>query len=100
MGDGLLPVASEALAIYCQTGRGDLEFAIDHEGTRWWLQARMLKAPVEIVDEERELCDLLWYQGLTQPEAAALLDVPERTLKRRWQTVRLKLIDLLEGNLP
>ncbi len=58
------------------------------------------EAVAALPDEERELCDLLWYQGLTQPEAAALLDVPERTLKRRWQTVRLKLIDLLEGNLP
>jgi RNA polymerase sigma factor (sigma-70 family) len=50
--------------------------------------------------EEREICDLLWYQGMTQPEAAALLGVGERTLKRRWQAIRLKLFELLKGQLP
>jgi RNA polymerase sigma-70 factor (ECF subfamily) len=58
------------------------------------------EAVAALPEAERELCDLLWYQGVTQPEAARLLDVPERTLKRRWQAVRLKLFDLLEGNLP
>ena len=36
--------------------------------------------------EEREAFDLLFYQGLSQAEAAAVLDVSERTIKRRWQT--------------
>src|SRR5262249_56458704 len=42
-------------------------------------------------DEEREAFDLLWYQGLSQAEAAELLGVSERTVKRRWQAARLKL---------
>jgi RNA polymerase sigma factor (sigma-70 family) len=50
-------------------------------------------------DEEREVCELLWYQGLTQPEAAELLGMPLRTLKRRWQAVRLKLHDVMNGQL-
>lgn len=50
-------------------------------------------------DEEREVCELLWYQGLTQPEAAELLGMPLRTLKRRWQAVRLKLYDTMNGQL-
>jgi RNA polymerase sigma factor (sigma-70 family) len=45
----------------------------------------------ELPEEEREAAELLWYHGLTQHEAAALLDVPLRTLKRRWQQARLRL---------
>ena len=48
-------------------------------------------------DDDRRLFDLLYYQGLSQPEAAVLLNVPLRTLKRNWQTVRVRLM-LLFGN--
>jgi RNA polymerase sigma factor (sigma-70 family) len=51
-------------------------------------------------DEEREVFDLLWYQGLAQAEAATLLGVSERTVKRRWQAARLKLHEALKGELP
>jgi RNA polymerase sigma-70 factor (ECF subfamily) len=51
-------------------------------------------------DEDRELFDLLWYQGLTQPEAAAVLGVSERTVSRRWIAARLRLSDALGGQLP
>lgn len=51
-------------------------------------------------DEEREVFDLLWYQELSQAEAAGLLNVSERTIKRRWAAARLKLHDLLRGALP
>jgi RNA polymerase sigma factor (sigma-70 family) len=50
-------------------------------------------------DDDRRLFDLLYYQGLSQPEAAVLLNVPLRTLKRNWQTVRVRLM-LLFGNQP
>jgi len=51
-------------------------------------------------DEERETFDLLWYQGLSQAEAAELLGVSERTVKRRWQAARLKLHEALGGEMP
>lgn len=51
-------------------------------------------------DEQREAFDLLWYQGLTQAEAAALLGVAERTVQRRWLAARLRLHKELEGRLP
>jgi DNA-directed RNA polymerase specialized sigma24 family protein len=51
-------------------------------------------------DEEREAFDLLWYQGLTQAEAAELLGVSGRTVKRRWQAARLRLFEALGGELP
>src|SRR5215813_14769921 len=51
-------------------------------------------------DEEREVFDLIWYQGLSQAEAAEVLDVSERTIKRRWQAARLKLYEAFEGEVP
>jgi RNA polymerase sigma-70 factor (ECF subfamily) len=51
-------------------------------------------------DEEREVFDLLWYQGLSQAEAAFVLEVSERTVKRRWQTARLRLHEALQGEVP
>ncbi len=51
-------------------------------------------------DEEREVCELLWYQGLTQPQAAEVLAMPLRTLKRRWQRVRIALHDAMNGEFP
>ncbi len=42
-------------------------------------------------DEEREVFDLLWYQQLTQEQAAELLGVTTRTIRRRWQDARFKL---------
>jgi RNA polymerase sigma-70 factor (ECF subfamily) len=51
-------------------------------------------------DEERAVFDLLWYQGLSQAEAAQLLNISERTVKRRWQAARLKLHEALEGEVP
>ncbi|HLJ93095.1 MAG TPA: sigma-70 family RNA polymerase sigma factor [Gemmataceae bacterium] len=51
-------------------------------------------------DQEREVFDLLWYQGLTQPNAAALLGISEATLRRRWLAARQRLHQALKGNLP
>ncbi len=54
----------------------------------------------KLPDDEREVFDLLWYQGLQQAEAAGLLGVSERTVKRWWQSARLHLYDALGGQLP
>jgi RNA polymerase sigma-70 factor (ECF subfamily) len=50
--------------------------------------------------EEKEVFDLLWYQELSQAEAAELLRVSERTIKRRWASARLMLHEALKGRLP
>jgi len=42
-------------------------------------------------EDEREIFDLLFYQGLSQAEAATLLAVSEKTVKRRWRSARLAL---------
>jgi RNA polymerase sigma factor (sigma-70 family) len=48
---------------------------------------------------EREVFDLLWYEGLTQAEAAQVLGVTERTVKNRWRSAKLELQRLL-GESP
>lgn len=49
-------------------------------------------------NEDREMFDLLWYQDLTQAEAANVLGVSERTVKRRWQHARLAVDSRLKGS--
>jgi RNA polymerase sigma-70 factor (ECF subfamily) len=51
-------------------------------------------------DEQKEVFNLLWYQGLSQAETAALLNVTERVVKYRWRLARLRLHELLGGRLP
>ncbi len=51
-------------------------------------------------DEERQMFDLLWYQELTQPEAAEIVGVSERTIQRRWQLARIRLQELLAHHEP
>jgi RNA polymerase sigma-70 factor (ECF subfamily) len=51
-------------------------------------------------EEEREVFNLLWYQGLSQSEAATLLGVTQRVAKHRWRSARLKIHAMLGGRLP
>ena len=53
-----------------------------------------------LAEDERELFDLLFYQGLSQVETAALLELPVRTLQRRWQKARTNFMTRLGGDLP
>jgi RNA polymerase sigma-70 factor (ECF subfamily) len=42
-------------------------------------------------DEEREVVGLLFYQGLSQAEAAEIMNVSVRTVQRRWHSSLCKL---------
>jgi RNA polymerase sigma-70 factor (ECF subfamily) len=46
-------------------------------------------------DDEQEIVNLLFYEGLTHEEASRVLDTSVRTLKRRWASVKLKLHEVL-----
>ena len=46
-------------------------------------------------EEEQEIINLIWYEGLSQEEAAKLLDISVRTVKRRWHSARMKLYEVL-----
>jgi len=53
-----------------------------------------------LASTEREAFDLLFYQGLSQAEAAAVLEISERTIKRRWLAARMHLAEALGGRMP
>lgn len=50
----------------------------------------------QLPEEQRDVVGLLWYKGLSQPEAAVVLGVSLATLKRRWQIARLSLFENLK----
>ena len=50
----------------------------------------------QLPDEQREVFDLLWYQGLSQEEAAEVLSTSVRTIKRRWRTAKLAVHEFLK----
>lgn len=54
-----------------------------HEPTSLLEWSEFHQAVAQLPDEERETFDLLFYGGMEQLEAAALLGISERTL-RRW----------------
>lgn len=51
-------------------------------------------------DDEREVLDALFYQGITQGEAAELLKINVRTVQRRWQSALLRLHAALGNRWP
>jgi len=51
-------------------------------------------------EEEREVFELVWYQGLNCTEAAKVLQVSDWTVRHRWQTANERLHDLTGGNVP
>lgn len=46
-------------------------------------------------DLEREICDLMWFGGMTQNQIAEALGISERTVRRRWQDARIRLHNAL-----
>jgi RNA polymerase sigma-70 factor (ECF subfamily) len=57
----------------------------------------LLESVAKLPDEEREVLELLIFQGLTQPEAAQVIGVHEDTVKRRWSRARVVLADKLSA---
>ena len=51
-------------------------------------------------DDQREVVNLLFYQGLNQHEAADVLGVSVRTVQRRWHTALARLHEKLHGHWP
>src|SRR5207244_829955 len=81
-------------------GEPDPSPTVAHEPTRLAAWSAFHEAVEKLPDEEREVFDLLWYQGLAHAEAAELLGVAERTVGRRWQEARLHVAEALHGEIP
>ncbi len=54
----------------------------------------------KLPDEEQQVFDLIFYQGLSQEDVVKLLGISERTVKRRWREARLTLYERLKIDLP
>ena len=69
---------------------------LDGEKLRRWTEFHeaVARLPVEL----RAVFDLLWYQGLPQAEAAALLGIAVPTVKLRWMKARLRVQQALGGS--
>lgn len=61
---------------------------------------RMLQAIENLPEDVREMFDLIRIQGMTQPEAAALLGVSTKTVQRRLNRAILLLADELDDLRP
>ena len=62
--------------------------------------AHFHEAIEKLPQEERETFDLIYYGGLGQEEAAEMLGISHRTIKRRWRLARLMLAKALENEWP
>ncbi len=51
-------------------------------------------------DKEKEVFSLRWYDGLTFAEIGQVLDVTDRTAKRRWRSSCVILYKAMQGNIP
>ena len=64
----------------------------------WW--CRFHKAVEQLSPAEGEVISLVFYHGWTQVQVARLLEIDERTVRRRWQAACLRLQELVGDPLP
>lgn len=50
--------------------------------------------------KQREVFDLLYYNGLSQEEAASALGIDKRSVKRRRRLAKLALFEAMNGQGP
>ena len=62
--------------------------------------SRFHEAVERLSESERDVVNLVWYKGMTQKEAAAILGVTDRTIKNRWRNAKLSLQEMLSDDVP
>jgi RNA polymerase sigma-70 factor (ECF subfamily) len=77
-------------------GHEPSDSTLDGEKVQRWTEFH--EAAARLPDDLRSVFDLLWYQGLTQAEAAALLGIAVPTVKLRWMKARLAVQQALGGS--
>jgi RNA polymerase sigma factor (sigma-70 family) len=71
---------------------------ISQDPSRLAQWAEVHEQVAHLAEPEREVFDLLWYHELSQEEAAAVIGVDVRTIKRRWRQAKLDLAQLLKND--
>jgi RNA polymerase sigma-70 factor (ECF subfamily) len=69
---------------------------LNGEKVRRWTEFH--EAVAQLPDDLRAAFDLLWYQGMPQAEAAAMLGITVPAVKLRWMKARLQLLQALGGS--
>ena len=69
-----------------------------HETDRLALWTEFHRSIEDLPGQEKEVFNLIWYEGMTQAEAGKVLGIGERAVKWRWRGARLKLQEMLEGS--
>jgi RNA polymerase sigma factor (sigma-70 family) len=69
---------------------------LDAEKLQRWTELH--EAVARLPDDLRAVFDLLWYQEMSQAEAAALLGIAVHTVKLRWMKARLQVQQALGGS--
>jgi RNA polymerase sigma factor (sigma-70 family) len=64
------------------------------------LWCRFHEAVDRLPEAEREVMGLVFYDGWTQAQIGELLEVDQRTVRRRWQSACLRLQETLGDRLP
>lgn len=70
------------------------------DGTRLSLWTDFHESIDRLAPEEREVVQLIWYQGFSQETVASMTGVSQKTVSRRWQKGRREIYELLDGQLP
>src|SRR5262249_36750187 len=65
--------------------------ARDFASLDWW--TKFHEEAAMLPDKEKAVFELLFYEALTQEEAAEVLDVNVRTVKRLWSKAKRKLAE-------
>ncbi len=83
-----------------EKGPGPTDLAADetHNPARLIDWSALHEQAGRLPEDTKAAFDLIYYQGLTQAEAAEVLGVSERQLKRYWRDARLALHDALGGH--
>lgn len=81
-----------------QNDQSAVDAAPDHSGeprslAEW---SDFHDAVKRLPEQEREVFDLHWYQGLDQKTVATILGVTARTIKSRWRNAKLLLRQILD----
>jgi RNA polymerase sigma-70 factor (ECF subfamily) len=69
-----------------------------HDPNRLAAWSEFHKQIDSLPDKEREIFDLLWYEGLSRAEIANVLGIAEATVKKRWLSARLLLEEAMSSH--
>ena len=75
----------------------DDEAGSPNEITQW---SELHEAIDALPPEQKEVVELLFYNGLSQDETAKIIGVSVRSVKRYWRSAKLRLFELFDGELP